>query len=1058
MSSSHHGRSRHRALGAQGAVSGEGRRPSSQDGLRERLIRLGQGLGTGDEPTLGGSEDLARSPGTAEADPTGTFPVPGWDRYVPEAFLGEGGMGRVYKAFDPLLGRHVALKFLRSGESGLLETFLHEARAQARLDHPHICKVYEVGDVQGHPFIAMQLVEGCTLKALGAEVPLEQRVALLVDVAEAVHAAHRMGILHRDLKPANIRVEYREDQGWRPYVLDFGLARELSEAGLTSPTRLQGTPAYMSPEQARGEALDRRSDVYGLGATFYECLGGCPPFPSEGMQDLLDRIASEVPPPLRTRVPNLPEDLEAVVARCLEKDPKDRYPSALALAEDLLRFLDGHPVSALAHSPWRRGLKWVRRNRLAAAGLGFAVFCATGFALAGGWMVVRARAQAQLAAEYQVDVDHMTTMLRGAALMPRHSLRPHHAQILDRLAEVSARMGRQGELAQGPGSYALGRGHLLLGDPHTAKVHLERAWNLGLRSPLVAAALGECHGRLFQLKLAELGTLQNATRLMGPVNLQEIPPTDRERLNREYRDPALRFMKLGAEALSPGQGRLLEGRMALFENRFDQAIADTTAVLQVAPWSHEAWLLKAEGHHARAAALGGHDPAEAERELDRMAEALDQAGELARSAPEVFEARAQLCITRLSLRILRRTVAKADMQAVLDATERILEVDPGSWTAPTLQAIGLLRWAEYQQLVGEDPRPATDRAIAAAQRAHDLKPDFVWSLNALAFALHNRAEWGRRLYGEDGSDAIRRALGAYERLRGMAFLQDQVALNMGNCYRVLGMTALAQGRDGRAHLAQAVAHFEESLTLRPTFGAAFELATPLKWLGILERWQGGDALPWADRALEAYQRALAHYPDHSGTLGRMADIHLLRADTLYLSGGDPEPDLQAALGFARRSRETGPRSYLGYVNLGEALVQLARWRTEHGQGAEDLIREAALATEEALRWRNGDPELRLARALVDRERVRLALRQGHAVAPDLNRGLALVEATIRQRRGFYQAWILKGELLSLAARSRVEGASRQGWQRRAEEAWREAVRLNGNLAREVLHLQGMSRR
>jgi serine/threonine-protein kinase len=160
------------------------------------------------------------------------FPVQNWEKYRFVSFIGEGGMGRVYKALDPRLNRHVALKFIRGDDPAALGRFTREARAQARVEHEHVCKVYETGDVEGRMYIAMQYIDGLTLSALRDQLTLEQKVKLLKEAAEGIQAAHRLGLIHRDIKPGNIMVE-KTEEGWHPYVLDFGLARETQAAGIT---------------------------------------------------------------------------------------------------------------------------------------------------------------------------------------------------------------------------------------------------------------------------------------------------------------------------------------------------------------------------------------------------------------------------------------------------------------------------------------------------------------------------------------------------------------------------------------------------------------------------------------------------------------------------------------------------------------------------------------------------------------------------------------------------------------------------------------------------------
>ncbi len=278
-------------------------------------------------------------------------------------------MGEVFKAWDHEHQRHVAIKLLHRTDRESLQRMLREARSQALVDHPNVCKVYEVGEnEEGRPFITMQLVEGEPLDQAVADASVEEKVQLMVTVAEAVQAAHSVGLIHRDLKPSNILVE-RDDNGqMHPFVVDFGIAREHQTIGLTVTGQVIGTPGYMSPEQARGEVrtLDRRSDVFSLGVILFELLAGRSPYSGEQGVAQLIAVLQDDPPPLRRVAPYVPRDLETVVASCLAKDPDQRYPSARELANDLTRYLAGEPVAARRSGPMSRFAIWVRRHKLVA--------------------------------------------------------------------------------------------------------------------------------------------------------------------------------------------------------------------------------------------------------------------------------------------------------------------------------------------------------------------------------------------------------------------------------------------------------------------------------------------------------------------------------------------------------------------------------------------------------------------------------------------------------------------------------------------------------------------
>ena len=282
--------------------------------------------------------------------------------------IGSGGMGEVLKAWDPNLERHVALKYLKHDDPILVERLLREARAQARVSHPSVCEVYEVGEENGRPYIAMEYVDGDTLDIAARELSIEQKLVLLKQVTEAVQAAHAAGLVHRDLKPANILVTDHEGQ-FHPFVLDFGIAQIEEVPGLTVTGQVMGTPGYLSPEQARGDldSIDRRTDVFSLGVILYELLGGALPFNGESSVEILFNLIEVDPVPLKGIAPQIPKDLETVVMTCLEKDPERRYGSARALADDLGRFLDGEPVEARPVSLTERLARRARKHPITAA-------------------------------------------------------------------------------------------------------------------------------------------------------------------------------------------------------------------------------------------------------------------------------------------------------------------------------------------------------------------------------------------------------------------------------------------------------------------------------------------------------------------------------------------------------------------------------------------------------------------------------------------------------------------------------------------------------------------
>jgi tRNA A-37 threonylcarbamoyl transferase component Bud32 len=363
------------------------RREGEDPGPDEYSLRFSQHAGLiqavfspgPDRPETQGqqSDPTTTPPGTADnhAEPDGDLPRGAHVRYFGDyeiqRELGRGGMGVVYRARQISLNRPVALKMLRHAalaSEDELRRFQNEAEAVAKLDHPNIVPVYEVGEHDDQRYLSMKLIGGPSLHESLSSFAADPKAAarLMVTVAEAVHHAHQRGILHRDLKPSNILLD---EQG-RPHVTDFGLAKRVeADEGLTLSGVVVGTPAYMAPEQAWGQRrlVTTLSDVYGLGAVLYALLTGVAPFGGETALETLDRVRREPPVQPSLVNPKVARDLELICLKCLAKEPTERYPTAGALAEDLQRFVAGEPVSVRAPGMVERAAKWARRKPTLAA-------------------------------------------------------------------------------------------------------------------------------------------------------------------------------------------------------------------------------------------------------------------------------------------------------------------------------------------------------------------------------------------------------------------------------------------------------------------------------------------------------------------------------------------------------------------------------------------------------------------------------------------------------------------------------------------------------------------
>src|SRR6476659_4585819 len=301
--------------------------------------------------------------------------------------IGRGGQGVVFRARQKRLNRTVALKVISLGQwasKAHLKRFRREAEAAASLDHPCIVPIYEVDERDGSCYFSMKFVEGGQLDEVTRRepMPIRRAVELIAKVARTVHYAHEHGILHRDIKPGNILLDAKGE----PHLTDFGLARLVeSESSVTHTLDVLGTPSYMAPEQAVGNnaAISSVTDVYGLGAVLYQLLTSQPPFAGGATYETIRLLLDTEPRQPRLLNPKIDRDLSTICLKCLEKDPKRRYSSALALADDLERWVRHEPIQARHTGIFARGAKWVRRNPTSA----LLVACLVALAATAGWIV-----------------------------------------------------------------------------------------------------------------------------------------------------------------------------------------------------------------------------------------------------------------------------------------------------------------------------------------------------------------------------------------------------------------------------------------------------------------------------------------------------------------------------------------------------------------------------------------------------------------------------------------------------------------------------------------------
>ena len=883
------------------------------------------------------------------------------ERFTTAIPLAEGATSEVFRATDRDSGATVALKVLRSADPELKRRFSQEAAALRRLDHPRIARFLDHGEIDGRPYLAMEFIDGIPFDRAMAGRSAEVVVRAFLKVVDALAHAHDLGLLHRDLKPENILVRTDADGDPEPMLVDFGLARDLALPSDTATGALMGTPAFMAPEQARGEPsdeIDHRTDIHGLGAVLYAALTGRPPYSGASTGDV---IASVLQGPPRPPGPEVPRALSAILDRAMARDPAHRYRGARQLAADLEAWLRGDTVVALRGFRRRRCRQALARHPWRSAAVATVGVLVLALALQQAWLHQRATETRERAVRLADQLAETRAEMRQRFLAPAHDIRremrfvDQHLEALGRKAEQPATRNLSSV------HFALGRLLLDLGRPDEALVRLDRANELGCQSEECAGALATAHLQLYQRDLER--------RL--------------ESLDSDPEDTADHHLAAAREALKlvPQRGpeRIV---VAAVSRPLEDAERLAEARLRVAPWAFEVAQLLGDAYYRSGLEAQRADELDSAVERYRSAvKAFDRAATIARSFPDAYLGicRALDQITEIEILIGRgelsdhgsdlaqcRFAAKIDpsrpeahtLPASIDERRAMLAYEQGSPAraeaairsaraqldaAPPevtdtasyamARARVLATSARAEQLVGETARDRLQRSVETARLATQRAPDSLAAWRTLIDVLGHLGNADPDAAAALSTEAVEIARQVARRWPG-----DRSARNaVGTMMLHVAYQQRLSGRPNESLLRRAIKILSELVEQAPDYTRALNNLGLAWWdMILIDQQAGRDSSASEVQAREMFGRVLAQNPDSPSALINLSGVNLTVAEHRIDRGRSPGGRIERSLEILKRVRAGGE-----YLPCDFALAWWLRWRADDDQGARTRALEHA---------------------------------------------------------------------------------------------------------------------
>lgn len=851
--------------------------------------------------------------------------------------LGSGGMGEVYLAerADGQVNMRVALKILSNGlvDPVFLARFQRERQILAELNHPGIASLLDAGITdQGRPWFVLNYIQGepvndyCKHQSL----TLVERLALFQKLCEAIEYAHQWGVVHRDLKPGNILID---EASGKPVVLDFGIATKCEDDNLTRTGQMLGTVFYSSPEQIRGEVadLDLRSDIFSLGILLYELVDNRKPFESNNLTETSYQIIYQDTPALHTK--QVPQDLSAIIFKCLNKSPSDRYQLVSELIADLQNFKQGRSVTAHPVGPVYMLSRWVRRRPYLSTAILLTSLMITGLTGATIW---QSWSKQEFAARQALITQHFDQVAQeiesGAQLVysrPLHNIENALAGFEQKYKNLKLEAGSVNSASLPFVNYALGRAALGMGYNQEALQFLKIAWEAGFRDPLLALSLGQAYmhnfaDAIFQISLMQYS--QTQTRAL-------------EAAQQKFLLPAKQYLQTGASAKH--EKALIARAILLHINK------DTASALKLLNEAAErsSWPVLAMIERgnlyleiAEEKILEGNR-ASAHEAITHAEKMFTDATNIARSHPDSLKG---WCIARtrkLQLRNLEQPEQSAIMMKLIEPCDSLIVLRPRSASAYVQTGLAYMSVARHMRNQGDDPKTYLDKAADFTRSALQISPAHSKALR-LSGSIHlTRALWVYET-GGDGSELLAAAISAFDKATEMTPGDNELIEELARALHRAGKVEYNNGGDGDAAYEKSI-ELLRRIIAQPGSRISSELllARVLTWQAYFQFNKGIDAENLLQEAARIARRVIEKFPEQVQAMDELAMALATHAELLFLKGENPGTVAGESFNYYQKIIQQKPENHVHRFNQLYPFSLAIDYSLDHGVAQHQALKQ-----------------------------------------------------------------------------------------------------------------------